>query len=320
MSKAKPKLVVLDGHTLNPGDLDWQVLSECAEVEVYEHTAAGDLLARAQGAQLLLTNKTVIDRQCIAQLPQLKYIGVLATGTNVVDSKAAKQQGIVVTNVPAYGPDAVAQMVFAHILQHCQQVSLHDNAVKQGVWSRGRDFCFTLAPLTSLKDKVLGLVGYGDIGQQVANIALAFGMRVIISTPTPKTDLPQGISWSELDSVLTQADILSLHCPLTDDTKQLINPTSLDKLKPGCLLINTARGDLIDEAALAHWLNSGKGFAGLDVLSTEPPSADNPLLSASNVTITPHIAWATFEARRNLLSIAVDNVHGFLDGKSINCV
>ncbi|MBR9726415.1 D-2-hydroxyacid dehydrogenase [Shewanella intestini] len=314
------KIVVLDSFTLNPGDLSWQALSQLGNCQIYPHTLPSEVASRAHDADIVLTNKTVLSAQTLASLPKVKYIGVLATGTNVVDLDCAKQRGIVVTNVPGYGPDAVAQMVFAHILAHCQQVNLHDQAVKQGQWTQGRDFCFTLSPLMSLKGKTLGVIGFGDIGQQVAHLALAFGMNVIIHTPKPKQGLGENMRWCELDTLLREADIVSLHCPLTPQTKLFINAKTLSLLKAGALLINTARGDLVNETELALWLNQQRGFAGIDVLSSEPPQADNPLLTAKNITITPHIAWATREARLNLLNIAVENVQAYLKGVPIHCV
>ncbi len=309
------KIVVLDGYTLNPGDLSWDALSQFGDIEVFEHTEHDQIISRSRDADIILTNKAVITNKVIEHCPKLKYIGVTATGTNVVDMTAASSRNIVVTNVPAYGPDAVAQMVFALILQHSQQVSLHDEAVKQGQWSNARDFCFTLSPLMSLKGKTIGIVGYGDIGQQVATLALAFNMNVIITSGSKKTNLPLNVSWQPLELLLTQADIVSLHCPLNETTDKLINSQSLGLLKPGALLVNTARGGLIDEDALALALNQHKLFAAVDVLSTEPPAKDNPLLSANNIVITPHIAWATIEARQNLLTIAVNNIEQFLQGK-----
>ncbi|KPZ71129.1 putative 2-hydroxyacid dehydrogenase [Shewanella sp. P1-14-1] len=309
------KIVVLDGYTLNPGDLSWDALSQFGDIEVFEHTEHDQIISRSRDADIILTNKAVITNKVIEHCPKLKYIGVTATGTNVVDMTAASSRNIVVTNVPAYGPDAVAQMVFALILQHSQQVSLHDEAVKQGQWSNARDFCFTLSPLMSLKGKTIGIVGYGDIGQQVATLALAFNMNVIITSGSKKTNLPLNVSWQPLEVLLTQADIVSLHCPLNETTDKLINSQSLGLLKPGALLVNTARGGLIDEDALALALNQHKLFAAVDVLSTEPPAKDNPLLSANNIVITPHIAWATIEARQNLLTIAANNIEQFLQGK-----
>ncbi|UJF23482.1 D-2-hydroxyacid dehydrogenase [Shewanella sp. OMA3-2] len=314
------KIVVLDGFTLNPGDLSWHELSELAPCQVHDHTLADDVVSRCQAAEIILTNKTSITADILKQLPDIKYIGVLATGTNVVDLAYAKLRGIIVTNVPAYGPDAVAQMVFAHILHHTQQVALHDKAVKQGLWAGQRDFCFTLSPLMSLKGKVLGLIGFGDIAQHVAQIGLAFGMKVLVHTPKAKAGLAQGIAWCELAVLLPKAQFLSLHCPLTEVTHHMIDASTLAKLPSNALIINTARGDLINEQDLADWLNQDKGFAAVDVLSSEPPQIGNPLLSAKNITITPHIAWATKEARQNLMNIAVNNCRQFMLGEPVNVV
>ncbi|MFB2779488.1 D-2-hydroxyacid dehydrogenase [Shewanella mangrovisoli] len=314
------KIVVLDGETLNPGDLTWQAVSELGEFSCFARTPSAEIIPRAQDAEIVLTNKTPLDASTLAQLPKLKYIGVLATGTNVVDLAAAKELGIVVTNVPAYGPDAVAQMVFAHILHHTQAVAAHHQAVAAGQWSNCSDFCFTLMPLQSLKGKTLGLIGYGDIGQQVAKLALAFGMKVLVNTRTEPSNLPLGVSWTSRDTVFKESDILSLHCPLTPETTELINTQTLELMKPQALLINTARGGLIDEAALAAALTQGKVFAGVDVLSTEPPSVDNPLLTAPNISISPHNAWATKEARQNLLNIATANLSAYLAGERVNWV
>ena len=314
------KIVVLDGETLNPGDLTWQAVCALGDFSCFARTPSAEIIPRAQDAEIVLTNKTPLDANTLAQLPKLKYIGVLATGTNVVDLAAAKELGIVVTNVPAYGPDAVAQMVFAHILHHTQAVAAHHQAVAAGQWSNCSDFCFTLMPLQSLKGKTLGLIGYGDIGQQVAKLALAFGMKVLVNTRTEPSDLPQGVSWASRDTVFKESDILSLHCPLTHETTELIQTQTLELMKPQALLINTARGGLIDEAALATALKQGKVFAGVDVLSTEPPSADNPLLTAPNISISPHNAWATKEARQNLLNIATANLSAYLAGERVNWV
>lgn len=315
------KIVILDGYTLNPGDLSWQPLAAAGQLSAFERTAVDDIVERAKDAQVLLTNKTRLNAHTLQQLPKLQYIGVLATGTNVVDVDAANALDIVVTNVPGYGPDAVAQMVFAHILHITQQVAQHSAAVMQGQWSSNADFCFTLSPLQSLKGKTLGLIGFGDIGRKVADIALAFGLEILINTPEPKHDLPAGCHWTTLQSLLTNADIISLHCPLTPSTTQLINQKVLSDMKNTAILINTARGGLIDETALAHALEIGEiAHAGVDVLSSEPPAADNPLLFAPNITISPHNAWATKQARQNLLNIAAQNLACFLEGKVINQV
>jgi glycerate dehydrogenase len=318
--KTDLKIVILDSLTLDPGDLDLTALHALGEVTCFDRTAPERIVERAQGARILLTNKTSLNRNTLSRLPGLNYIGVLATGTNVVDLDAAAELGIAVTNVPGYGPDAVAQMVFAHILHHSQRLALHDSAVKAGAWCRAEDFCFTLAPLQSLKGKTLGLVGYGTIGQRVARIALAFDMKVLVHSRSRPASLAAGCHWTSLDSLLAQADIVSLHCPLTQETSGMMNRATLARMKRGALLINTARGGLIDEAALACALNAGELFAGVDVLSAEPPSRDNPLLSAPNISITPHIAWATKEARQKLLDIAVANLAAYLAGASLNRV
>lgn len=315
------KIVVLDGYTLNPGDLDWQVLKGFGELSVYERSAPEAVLSRCQDTEIIFTNKTLLDAVTLRQLPKLKYIGILATGTNVVDLEAAKSLDIVVTNVPGYGPDAVAQMVFAHILHATQQVALHSDAVKRGMWSESKDFCFTLTPLQSLKGKTLGLIGFGDIGKVVAQIGQAFGMKVLVNTRNHQQQLTQGCRWVAREELFAESDIISLHCPLTPDTNKLIDATILGRMKPSAILINTARGGLIDEAALAEALEQGEiAFAGVDVLSTEPPLRDNPLLNAKNISISPHNAWATIEARQNLLNIAIDNLLRFTQGQVSNRV
>lgn len=315
------KIVVLDGYTLNPGDLDWQGLEKLGQLSVYERTSVDLIVERAIDADIVLTNKTPLDAKILSQLPSLRYIGVLATGTNVVDVATANERGVVVTNVPAYGPDAVAQMVFAHILHYTQKVAAHHQAVQAGQWQNGDDFCFTLAPLQSLKGKVLGLVGFGDIGQQVASIAVAFGMTVLIHTRRQKDHLPRGITWCDLDTLFQSSDFVSLHCPLSEQTFQMINQQRLSQMKSSAMLVNTGRGDLVDESALANALLNGDiAFAGVDVLSTEPPQPDNPLLNVKNMSITPHNAWATLEARQNLLNIAVNNLESYLAGAQENQV
>ncbi|KFZ36938.1 glycerate dehydrogenase [Shewanella mangrovi] len=313
-------IVVLDGFTLNPGDLSWEPLQAFGDVQVFDRTAPSETLARAKDADIILTNKTVLTAELIKQLPKLRYVGVLATGYNVVDLAAASAADIVVTNVPGYGPDAVAQMVFAHLLHHTQQVAAHHQAVANGMWQNSIDFCFTLSPLSSLAGKTMGVVGYGDIGSRVVNIALALGMKVLLNTRTERHDLPVGVTWAPLEQLYRESDALSLHCPLTDANAGMINRDTLALMKPGAILLNTARGGLIDEAALAEALNAGKVRAGVDVLSSEPPKPDNPLLTANNISITPHNAWATTEARQNLLNIAINNVAAFVAGKPTNQV
>ncbi|WP_409345796.1 D-2-hydroxyacid dehydrogenase [Paenibacillus sp. MBLB4367] len=315
-------IVVLDGYTLNPGDLSWTRLEAAGKVTVYERTAPEQIADRAAHAHIVLTNKTPLTRETIAQLPNLQYIGVLATGYNIVDIAAASERGIPVTNVPGYSTQSVAQLVFSLLLELCQQVRLHSDAVRAGDWASCPDFCFTRSPLTELAGKTLGIIGYGTIGQQVARIGLAFGMKVIASATRPKTiaGLEQVTMGSNAD-VFALSDVISLHCPQTPETEGLINAGSIQQMKSSALLINTSRGGLIVERDLAAALNEGKlGGAGLDVLSKEPPAADNPLLGARNCLITPHIAWATFEARQRLMDTAVDNVSSFLAGAVSNAV
>ncbi len=315
------KIVILDALTLNPGDLSWQELKAIGELTVYDRSAHDEVVERAQNADIVLTNKTVLTKELLAQLPKLKYIGVLATGTNVVDLDAAAKLNIPVTNVPAYGPDAVAQMVFAHILHFTQRLSEHANAVRRGRWTKSPDFCFTLYPLMSLKGKTMGLVGFGDIAKQVARIALAFDMKILVHSRTCPADLPSGIGYVDLNTLLGNSDFVSLHCPLTPQTDKLIDAQALDLMKPSSMLINTARGGLVDEQALSLALEQEKiAYAGVDVLSQEPPAADNPLLNAPNISISPHNAWATKEARQNLLNIAVGNINAFIADRIENRV
>ncbi len=313
------RTVILDGYTANPGDLNWQALETCTQLTVYERTAPAQVLERAAGAQALLTNKVVLNADTIAKLPDLRYIGVLATGYNVVDLKTASERGIVVTNVPAYSTESVAQATFALILELANRVALHDQDVHKGDWVNSEDFCFTRSSLMELQGQKLGIIGLGTIGSAVARIAQAFGMEVLAASRSPK--VVPGITFTNLDTVLTTADVLTLHCPLTPDTNHLINAQTLGKMKSSAFLINTSRGPLIDEAALAEALQTGTiAGAGLDVLSTEPPAADNPLLTAPNCVITPHIAWATKAARQRLIQTASDNLRSFLDGTPVNQV
>lgn len=316
------KIVVLDGYTLNPGDLSWDELKKLGKVTVYDRTRAEDVVDRAEGAEIILTNKTVIDREKIESLPNLKYIGVLATGYNVVDLEVAKERGIAVTNIPAYSTASVAQMVFALLLAITNGVEHYTLENRSGRWSRSADFCYWDSTLIELAGKRFGIIGFGNIGQNVAQIALAFGMKVLALTSKAAGELPAGVEkGSSLDVLLSESDVVSLHCPLTESTRHIINAETLSKMKPSAILINTGRGPLIDEAALAEALNRGElRGAGVDVLSTEPPMADNPLLSARNCLVTPHIAWATVEARRRLMETAVSNVASFLAGKPENVV
>ena len=315
------RLVVLDGHTLNPGDLSWAELRALGDCDIHERTPMDETVQRAKGAEVLLTNKTAVDEATIDQLPSLKYIGVLATGYNVVDTEAAARRGIPVTNVPGYGTGSVAQMVFAHILNHSNHVAEHSTSVREGEWCRSKDFCFWEYPLVELQGKTLGIVGLGKIGSAVASAAVAFGMRVLAHTRSVPSGLPDGVALADLGQVFEESDVVSLHCPLTDQNKAFVNADLLGRMKRSAFLVNTGRGPLIDEMALADTLNRGDiAGAGLDVLAEEPPSPDCPLLTAKNCFITPHIAWATREARERLMSTAIGNLKAFLCGDSVNVV
>lgn len=312
---------VLDGYCLNPGDLSWNDMAGLGNLKVYDRTSPSELLERAAGAEVLITNKTIISAEAMEALPSLKYIGVLATGYNVVDIEAAKKRGIIVTNIPAYSTDSVAQMVFAHVLNITQRVGLYADLNRQGKWANSVDFCYWDTNLMELHGKQMGIVGYGNIGQATARIALAFGMKVSVYTSKKQSDLPEGIQKMELEELFKTSDVVSLHCPLTPTTKEMVNAARLRTMKPTAILINTGRGPLVNEQDLSDALNEGIiAGAGVDVLSVEPPTSDNPLLNARNCFITPHIAWATKEARTRLMQIAVANLNGYLAGKIINNV
>ncbi len=316
------KLTVLDGYCLNPGDLSWDGMRQFGELEVFDRTPPEEAAARAAGAAAVFTNKTPLPGAVLEQLPALRYIGVLATGYNIVDTEAARQRGIVVTNIPTYGTASVAQMVFALLLEHCHNVRLHVDAVRAGEWSSNPDWSFWKTPLMELAGKTMGIVGFGRIGRQVGRIADAMGMRVIASD-TYRGNPPDwpGFEWAEVEDLLRESDVVSLHAPLFPETRGMINARTLALMKPTAFLINTSRGPLVVDADLAAALNAGKlAGAGLDVLSVEPPAAGNPLLSARNCLVTPHIAWATHEARARLMQLAVDNVAAFLEGKPVNVV
>lgn len=315
------KTVVLDGHGANPGDLSWKPLEQLGQLEVYPRTPAPMVLERAADADAVLINKVMMDERTIAALPCLKYIGVVATGYNVVDLEAARKHGVVVTNVPAYSTDSVAQMTFAHILNITNRVDHYARLNRQGRWASNPDFCYWDTPLPELAGKTLGIVGLGHIGMKVARIAHEFGMDVFAYTSKNSADLPDGIQKTTLDGLFAVSDILTLHCPLTADTHRLINRSSIAKMRPGTIVINTGRGQLIDEADVAEALADGRlGGYGADVMSDEPPLADNPLLAQPNAFITPHIAWATVEARSRLLDVAIDNLRAFAEGKPVNVV
>lgn len=315
------KIVVLDGYGLNPGDLSWDAVSQLGELTVYDRTSSEEVIERSAGAEAILTNKTVISAEIMEALPDLKYIGVLATGYNVVNIDAAREKGIVVTNIPAYSTPSVAQMVFAHILNIAQQVQHHSEEVRKGRWTNNADFCFWDTPLIELREKKIGLVGLGHTGFNTARIAIGFGMQVTAYTSKSSLQLPPEIKKRTLDELFSECDIVSLHCPLTDETKELVNAERLRLMKPTAILINTGRGPLVNEQDLADALNAGKLYAaGLDVLSSEPPKADNPLLTARNCYITPHISWASLEARTRLMDILVENIKAFQAGKPVNNV
>ena len=313
------KIVVLDGYCLNPGDLDWSGFEQIGSITVYDRTPAALTVERSKDADALLTNKTVLNAENMSQMPNLKYVGVLATGYNVVDLEYAASRGVIVTNIPAYGTASVAQMVFALILNITNSVEHHSQLVRSGAWTRSIDFCFWDRPQVELAGKTIGLVGLGNTGMATARIALAFGMKVI--AVTSRKNLPDGIRSVPYGDLWRQSDIVSLHCPLSADTRNLVNAGTIAQMKPSAMLINTGRGPLIDEQALADALNSGRlAAAAVDVLSTEPPAADNPLLTARNCYITPHIAWATREARQRLMDIAVGNLKAFAGGEPVNVV
>jgi glycerate dehydrogenase len=312
------RIVVLDGHTLNPGDLDWGELAKLGDLQVYPRTAPEELLPRAEGAPVLLTNKTPLRREDLALLPGLRYVGVLATGTNVVDLPACKERGVVVANAPGYGTASVAQHTLALLLELSCHVGRHSERVREGGWSAAKDFSFWERPLVELADLTMGVVGYGDIGRAVGRLSRAFGMRLLVATRSRPED---GVDWVDRAELLERADVISLHCPLTPETESMIDAGALSLMKPTAFLVNTARGALVDEAELAASLRAGRlAGAALDVLREEPPPADHPLLGLASCIVTPHIAWATRAARERLLKIVVDNLTGFLAGRPRNVV
>jgi len=318
----KLKIVVLDGYTLNPGDNPWSELEGLGELAVFERTAPAQVVERGGPAEILLTNKTPVDRQSISRLPLLRYIGVLATGHNIVDGQAAAARGIPVTNVPEYGTRSVAQFVFALLLELCHRAGRHDQAVRGGEWARRGDFCFWDGPLVELAGKTMAVVGFGRIGRRVGELAHAFGMQVLAVDPQPGLEPPYApFAWASLEQACARADVLSLNCALTEENRGLVGKSLLAGLRPSAFLINAARGPLVDEAALAAALNAGAlAGAALDVVAEEPIRADNPLLTARNCLLTPHIAWATLEARRRLMHEAAENLRAFLGGAVRNRV
>ena len=317
------KIVILDAFTSNPGDLSWDAFKEMGELTVYERTTPEEVLERCTGSEIIFTNKVILNSETIEQLPELKYIGVLATGTNVVDLNFAKERGICVTNIPGYSTDSVVQHVLALMLHFSSKVSVHNDAVQQGDWVNSIDFSFTLGTLNELSGKTLGIIGLGTIGRKLARVADAMGMKIVAAhqSSMDRLELPYEVEWLPVDEVFALADFLSLNCPLTPETEKVVNAEHLKKMKSSAIVINTGRGPLVDEQALADALNNGTiAGAGLDVLSTEPPAGDNPLLSAKNCVITPHIAWASREARTRLIAIAADNLSSFLSGNPKNFV
>lgn len=315
------KIVILDAYTVNPGDLSWKALEEIADVDIYDRTSPDDVISRCKGAEMVLTNKVVLNSEELNMLPRLQYIGVLATGYNVVDLEQATRQNITVTNIPAYSTDSVAQMVFCHILNIVSRVDYYATENRHGRWSESEDFCYLDHNLFELRGKKMGIIGLGNTGMATARIALAFGLKVFAYTSKDEDDLPDGIHKDDLDDIFEECDIISLHCPLTENTKHLINKERLQQMKSNAILINTGRGPLVNDADLAEALNDEEILAyGADVITTEPPSADNPLLSAKNCYLTPHIAWATLEARERLINICTENIKAFIDGEPINVV
>lgn len=316
------KIVVLDGYTLNPGDLSWGPMERLGDLTVYDRTKPEETVERMQGAEVVITNKTVITKSHMEACSKLRYLGVLATGYNVIDIEAAKEKGIPVCNVPGYSTDAVAQMTFSLLLELTTKTALHSASVHDGEWCRSRDFCYWKAPIVDLAGKTLGLIGFGSIGQKVAQIACAFGMKVLVYSRTRKPWLEtEQIHFTELEQLLASSDVVSLHCPLFPETTELINKKTIALMKDGAYLLNTARGGCINEADVAQALKSGKlAGAGADVVSTEPMRTDNPLLTAPNMVITPHISWASTDSRKRLLKIAADNIEAYQKGCPVNNV
>ena len=313
------KITVLDGFTTNPGDLSWDWLKECGECMIYDRTPAELIAERTRDCEIVITNKTPLRRELLETLPKLRYIGLLSTGYNIVDWEYCKEKGIPVCNIPSYSTSAVAQLVFALILEHTNSVAIHSNSVHSGEWAQSKDFCYWKTPLTELDGKTMGIIGFGKIGKAVAKIASAFGMKVIASTNHPAPY--ENVEFCDKDELLAKSDFVSLHCPLTPLTEGMVNAEFLSKMKPSAFLINTSRGQVVDENALADALKNGIiAGAGLDVMTVEPPKTDNPLFGLSNCHITPHIAWAGFETRERLMQIAKENVIAFLNGKPQNIV
>jgi len=315
------KIVILDGYTLNPGDISWAGFQTLGDFTTYDRTPLDKIIEHSENADIILTNKTIINKDTIKQLPKLKYIGVLATGYNIVDINAANEKNIIVTNIPAYGTNSVAQMVFALLLELTQNVGHHSNSNRRGDWSKSEDWCYWERPMIELDGLTMGIIGFGRIGKATADIAKAFGM-IVIANDTGKTkSKSDSVKMVDQDTIFSDSDVVSLHCPLTSVNKHFVNSAKISLMKKSAILINTSRGLLVNEEDLAHALNSERiAGAGLDVLSKEPPDVTNPLLSAINCIITPHIAWATKAARQRLMNIAVDNLNSYLNGKPVNVI
>lgn len=316
------KIVILDGSTINPGDLSWEKLKQYGELTVYGRTPEELVIPRIGDAEIIMTSKCILSAEVLSQCPNLKWIGILATGINMVDLEYATAHKILVTYIPAYSTDSVAQFTFSLLFEICNQVGVHSGAVHSGKWQSSEDFCFCLTPQMELAGKTFGIIGYGNIGKKVALIAEAFGMKVLIASnyPDPEFETDR-ISFVSLDQLFAKSDVISLHCPLTEDNRGFINQSSISKMKSGVILLNTSRGPLVQEEDLAQALKSGKVFAaGLDVLSAEPPRAGNPLIGLPNCIITPHIAWITYESRTRLIDTAINNLEAYLAGKNVNCV
>jgi glycerate dehydrogenase len=315
------KIVVLDAFAMNPGDLSWEQLKNIGNTEIYDRSLPEESIKRVSDAEIILTNKALVNKDIIEAAPNLKYIGVMATGYNVVDITEAHKRNIVVTNVPAYSTASVAQLTFAFILELANHTALYAQSVKNGDWARSKDFSYHLKPIMELQNKTLGIIGFGQIGQNVATIALAFGMKVISSHKHPERDKMEGVTFVDQKTCFSEADIVSLHCPLNQDNFEFVNKELIASMKRKAFLINTSRGGLVNENDLAEALNHEiVAGAALDVLSTEPPSADNPLLHAKNCLINPHVAWATFESRNRLMDVVVNNIAAFLKGNPVNVI
>lgn len=314
------KIVVLDGYAMNSGDLSWENLKKLGEVSIYDRTLESEVVERISDSEIVITNKVIIGKEVFEKCKNIKYVGVTATGYNVVDTNLAKELGVIVTNVPAYSTDSVAQLVFSFILEHSQNVSKYTESVKSGDWVNSKDFSYQKFPIIELAGKSLGIIGFGAIGKKVAEIGNAFGMDVLVNTRSPSAD-KINVNFVSKEEIFKNSDFLTLHCPLNEETDELVNEKTLNLMKKSAILINTGRGGLVNEKDLANALNLEKiAGAGLDVLSTEPPKEDNPLLNAKNTYITPHVAWASYEARKRLMDVTINNVKSFIDGNPINVV